>query len=352
MPVYFLGLDAGGSKTHVLIADETGGAIGFGAGGPGNCSGERLAKVLPEYSATIDAALAQAGLAKEQIAASGFGLAGYDWPSETERIQAALKTLGLPEPNRIANDVIIGLYSGSSEGCGVAVVAGAGENVRGRNRAGKEGRTVGDGPFLGDAGGGLWLVSEAVRAVAMAWTGRNPPTLLSDMLLAHTGMGTVAGMLEEMAALRVPVTPALAPMVFEAAAQGDAVALDILQSAGRELGLNAAAVIRQLDLQAEAFDVVLVGSLFNGQPPVLLESLKRHVLQAAPQARFVRPMGPPVVGAVLLAMEAHGISPSAEIRQRLNESTLELMKGGTGLRPVTVHPREPARKESPLPPSA
>jgi N-acetylglucosamine kinase-like BadF-type ATPase len=33
---YFLGVDAGGTKTHALITDETGQAVGFGAGGPGN----------------------------------------------------------------------------------------------------------------------------------------------------------------------------------------------------------------------------------------------------------------------------------------------------------------------------
>jgi N-acetylglucosamine kinase-like BadF-type ATPase len=33
---YFLGVDAGGTKTHALITDETGMAIGFGQAGPGN----------------------------------------------------------------------------------------------------------------------------------------------------------------------------------------------------------------------------------------------------------------------------------------------------------------------------
>ena len=33
---YFLGIDIGGTKSHALIADETGRAVGFGQGGPGN----------------------------------------------------------------------------------------------------------------------------------------------------------------------------------------------------------------------------------------------------------------------------------------------------------------------------
>ncbi len=35
-PNFFLGLDAGGSKTHALVADETGKVLGFAQGGPGN----------------------------------------------------------------------------------------------------------------------------------------------------------------------------------------------------------------------------------------------------------------------------------------------------------------------------
>ena len=33
---YFLGADLGATKTHTLIADETGLIVGFGESGPGN----------------------------------------------------------------------------------------------------------------------------------------------------------------------------------------------------------------------------------------------------------------------------------------------------------------------------
>src|SRR5688572_18569709 len=36
MPRYFLGVDTGGTKSHALIADETGRAVGFAQGGTGN----------------------------------------------------------------------------------------------------------------------------------------------------------------------------------------------------------------------------------------------------------------------------------------------------------------------------
>lgn len=265
------------------------------------------------------------GLTRGQIAASGFGLAGYDWPSETEKVQTGLESLGLSGPRLATNDTIIGLIGGSTEGWGVVIVAGRGENCRARDRQGRESRTVGDGYFFGDGGGGDWLVLQAVRAVATAWTGRNPPTRLTELLLNYAQMPNVSTLLEDLSLRRIKLDHSAAPLVFEAASQGDAVALRILEDAGRELGLNAAALSRQLNLENEAFEVVLVGGIFNGTHPALRESLQRHVLATAPHARFIRPIGPPVVGAVLLAMEAANIVPSPAVRQRLNETTLQLM---------------------------
>ena len=323
--MYFLGLDGGGSKTHALIANAAGEALSLGVAGYGNCSGDNFERAFTQYTLAVDSALQQATLNREQIVASGFGLAGYDWPSETEKVQAALDTLGLPGPRRAVNDTIIGLIGGSTEGWGVVVVAGRGENCRGRDRDGHESRTVGDGYLFGDGGGGDWLVLQAIRAVATAWTGRNPPTRLTELLLNHTQTPDVTTLMEGLSLRRIQLDHSAAPLVFEAAAQGDAIALEILEGAGRELGLNAAALSRQLHLEKEAFEVVLVGSIFNGSHPALKESLKRHVLAAAPQARFIRPVGPPVVGAVLLAMEAANITPSPTVRQHLNETTLQLM---------------------------
>lgn len=318
-------MDGGGSKTHALIASVEGEALSLGVAGYGNCSGDNFERAFAQYTLAVDSALQQAGLRGEQITASGFGLAGYDWPSETEKVQAALDTFGLGGPRRAVNDTIIGLIGGSTEGWGVVVVAGRGENCRGRDRHGRESRTVGDGYLFGDGGGGDWLVLQSIRAVATAWTGRNPPTRLTELLLNYTHTSDVTTLMEGLSLHRIQLDHAAAPLVFEAATRGDAVALEILEGAGRELGLNAAALSRQLNLENDPFEVVLVGSIFNGSHPALKESLKRHVLATAPHARFIRPIGPPVVGAVLLAMEAAKVTPSAAVRQRLNETTLQLM---------------------------
>jgi N-acetylglucosamine kinase-like BadF-type ATPase len=95
MPRYFLGVDTGATKSHALIADETGRALGFGESGPGNpdiIGYDQLADLLQTI---IGQALTTANIAIDQIAGAGFGIAGYDWPSQRQPIWQAIQSLGL-----------------------------------------------------------------------------------------------------------------------------------------------------------------------------------------------------------------------------------------------------------------
>jgi N-acetylglucosamine kinase-like BadF-type ATPase len=152
---YFLGVDVGSSKTHALIADETGKCISFGNAGGGNHQGmgyERLTEVIQKSFAT---ARQISGVEKDQIAGAGFGVAGYDFPSEREDHLEAIRPLGLSSPVEIVNDGTNGLISGTSHGIGVNVTAGSGVNCRGRGKNGKEGRVVGNGITFGEFGGAI-----------------------------------------------------------------------------------------------------------------------------------------------------------------------------------------------------
>ena len=81
---YFLGVDAGGTKTHALIADEIGQAVGFGLAGPGNWESvgyDGLTRNLLDITAQ---ALEMAKINLSQLTGTGMGLAGYDWPSQRQ----------------------------------------------------------------------------------------------------------------------------------------------------------------------------------------------------------------------------------------------------------------------------
>jgi len=331
---YFLGIDSGGTKTHALIADETGQAVGFGSGGPGNwelVGYDGLSRVLID---TTQPALDMSRLTIAQIAGAGMGLAGFDWPSQRQAHLDAIRPLGLQAPLAIVNDATLGIVAGSAEGWGVSVDAGTGCNCRGWTRDHRrEGRAVGGASYWsGEAAGGYDIVTRAMRAISFEWTRRGPTTALTPAFIQKTGARDLDDLMEGMYLGTYDLDPSLVMTVFQVAALGDAEALEVMRWAGDQLGQMARGVINQLHLQEEAFDVVLIGSLYDGHP-LLAESLRATIQTLAPGARLVRLTLPPVVGGVLLGMEAAGLD-FLGARERLIRSTDRLLNRND-LHPVT-----------------
>lgn len=320
---YYLGVDIGGSKSHALIADETGQALGFAHAGPGNhevVDYDGLTDVLREVSRC---AAQMAGIDLGRVAGAGFGVAGYDWPSERAPTLQAIAAIGLSCPVEAVNDTIIGLIAGAEAGWGVALVAGTSNNCRGWDRLHREGRVLGNGVYFGENGGSYELIIKALQETAKEWTQRGPATLLTEKFSALVGATSAADLLEGLSQERYAIDADAAPLVFAAAHEGDAVAHEVIRWSAQELGDLAIGVIRQLRLENEVFDVVLVGSLYNGGA-LFLEPLQATIQQVAPGARMVRLAAPPVVGAVLLAMQVAGVQPAQSIRQRLMGTTASL----------------------------
>ena len=320
MTRYFLGVDVGSTKTHAVVADETGQVVGFGEDGAGNHEVVGYDGLRAALHTATARALTAAGLAKEHLAGAGFGVAGYDWPSERASTLEAIGGLGLQAPVGLVNDTLLGVLAWAEGGWGVAVVSGTGSNCWGwdvtRQRVGQ---VTGNGLMMGEGAGSGELVAMALQKVAHEWTRRGPATALTPVLIRYTGARDLPDMLEGLVNGRYTLSAAAAPLVFQTAAAGDPVALDLIQWAGTELGELAKAVIRQLGFEALAFDVVQIGSMFDGSP--LLSDVMRATIQAlAPGARLVRLAAPPVVGAVVLGMEAAGVRPAAELRVRLAQT--------------------------------
>jgi N-acetylglucosamine kinase-like BadF-type ATPase len=323
---YFLGVDVGSSKTHAVVADEAGQALGFGEAGAGNHEAVGYAGLRSALKAAADRALAEAGLDGSRLAGAGFGVAGFDWPSERAATLEAIEALGLMAPVEAVNDTLLGVLAWAKDGWGVAVVSGTGCNCWGWDRTRRRvGQVTGSGLMMGEGCGASELVAMAAQKVAHEWTRRGNATALTPALIRHAGARNLPDLLEGLVNERYTLTAAAAPLVFEAAALGDPVARDLVRWAGAELGELAKAVIRQLEFEKLEFDVVQIGSMYDGSP--LLGEVMRETVQAlAPGARLVRLAAPPVVGAVVLGMEAAGFHPTPAVRARLAETILEIRR--------------------------
>lgn len=322
---YFLGVDIGNTKSHAVVADETGRCLGFGQAGPGSWEAigwDAAEDVLHDITGQ---ALTGAGIGVGDLAGAGFGYAGYDWPEDRPGHEAMIASLGLGDtPYALGNDTLVGLVAGAEQGWGVVVVAGTSNNCRGRDRHGREGRVTGSGYRFGEYGGAAEIVGKAIQAIGLAWTQRGPATALCDAYVALTGATDVADLLAGLIRDRYQLWPDAAPIVFDLAQAGDAVARDIITWAGQELGSLANGVIRQLDLTGEHFDVVLSGSLYKGGA-ILTDPMRATIHAVAPGATLVRLKVAPVIGGVLLGMEQAGL-PLAAARPMLLATAPAVMR--------------------------
>lgn len=317
---HFLGVDVGSSKTRAMIADETGRSMGFCLSGSGNHQKVGYEGMYSALLESVTLAVSDAKITNDDIFGSGFGISGYDWPSDRPRMLETIARLNLKGPLEIQNDAVLGLVAGAEQGWGVAVVSGTGCNCWGWDRDRKKiGRVTGFGEMAGEAAGSTELVQRAMQLVAHAWTKRGSETELSQAFVNHVGAKNIEDLLEGYTTDRYLIDGSAAPLIFQIAESGDQVARQLVHWAGSELGELTRAVIRQLDFRDIEFEVVMVGSMFEAGES-LIEPMRETITQLAPGARLVRLGVPPVVGAVLLGMEAGGIISTKELRIRLNEA--------------------------------
>jgi N-acetylglucosamine kinase-like BadF-type ATPase len=321
---YFLGIDVGSSKTHALIVDECGQCLGFGKSGGGNHQSvgyERVGEVLQQ---AFGEACQMSGVAKDQIVGAGFGVAGYDFPSDREAHLHAIAGLGLTCPVEVVNDGWNGLFAAATHGIGVNVTAGSGVNCRGRGRHGQEGRVVGNGTEFGEYGGAIEIVFRAAQFVNYAWIKRIPPTKLTAIFLEATGAQDEMDLMEGLSNHYYHLFPSIAIQISEAARSGDEAALDVVRWAGEELGWLAISVARQIEMENEEVEIIQSGSVFEAGE-ILTEPMRRRVLEYCPKAKLIRLDGPPVVGPVILGMEQAGFD-GYTVREKIVRSAKEIVR--------------------------
>jgi len=299
---YYLGIDIGATKSHALIADDTGQAIGFGETGPGNhevVGWEGLKTVLHKVT---NQAIEDAGVEKSLISGAGFGIAGYDWPSQRQPHLDVIATLELSCPVGAVNDAVLGILAGTTQGWGISIISGTGENCWGVDKQRNYGHMTGNSALMGEYGGAGSIVYRSIRDIAKEWGNRGPKTQLSQVFIEHTGAANLDDLLEGLVLGKYNLNAGDAPLVFRVANNGDSVAIEVIRWAALEQADMIIGVARQLEIEDQNIEVVMIGSTFKGGP-LLVEPMQAAVNKIAPGAEFIRLIAPPVVGGVLLGME-------------------------------------------------
>ncbi|MBP6963515.1 MAG: kinase [Armatimonadetes bacterium] len=318
---YVIGVDAGGSKSFCLAADMDGTIVGFGKAGPGSYEVVGLQTAKVNILKCVERALRQGGPEKSDVRHGVFALAGADfYPEDFEMLTEAMEDLHVARECTVKNDSIAGLRAGVTRPYGVCVIMGSGFNGAGIGLDGREVRYISEGFLYGDVGGGHTIAREVLHHAYRSWDGRGRKTVLEQKVLEFFGYEDLYELARYLYYNREPHQriPGLCPICFEAAFDGDEVARELIVRFGREAGVSANALIRKLDLCEEELEVVLAGSVFKGKGPLLIETVKQTILPVAPKARVITPRYEPVVGALLLALDAAGVEITGQIEARLD----------------------------------
>ena len=196
------------------------------------------------------------------------------------------------------------MYSALKEPFGVVSICGTGAGHAGRNRQGDELTLRNLDYRLGNYGGGGDLVEKALHYAFRSDEGTYEKSALEAAVPPIFGVSTMEDVcrllkqnpLSDKERYQLPIT------VFQLANSGDSVCRMLIQDLGHEEGLYAAAVIRRLHMENEQVPVVLIGSLFHSDDPLLLDPFMEAVRSAAPAAYPVLPTRKPVTGAVRMAL--------------------------------------------------
>lgn len=326
---YVIGVDGGGTKTFALAARLDGSVVGFGKSGVGSYEMAGIEKAGANILEAVESALRQGGVARSQVGFGCFALAGADfYPEDFDFLSSAMRGLGVCAKVIVKNDSIAGLRAGVSRPYGVCIIMGTGFNGAGIGKDGREVRYFAEGYIFGDLGGGGAIARDALFHAMRAYDGRGKPTILMQTALDHWG----AKDMEHLARIlyydreAVKKIASLCPKVFEAACAGDEVAADIIRKFGEEAGISANAIIRRLDLQNDEFEVVLAGSVFKGKGSLMMDTVKSVVSTVAPKARIITPRYEPVAGALILALEAAGVTFTGEVARAFDRTLPDELK--------------------------
>lgn len=292
-----MGIDGGGSNLRVVVATQDLRVVGESHAGtinPSVIGHETAAGLIRQH---MQAAIENAHLQPADIRAVCIGVAGASADHSADWL---CEVVGSITPNakiRPSADQEIALVGAHDKREGILILAGTGSIAYGVNPAGQVAVVGGWGYLLGDEGSGYWLGLSALKAISQASERRAAKTTLTESVLHELNLEKPRDLIRWLyAEPRNAAIAQLAPVVIEQADVGDAVSSDLVADAVQHLVGHITALRETLNFPDAP--IAFAGGLLT-HPNVLSLGLCRHLqLPAIPVPRY-----PPVIGAVLLALD-------------------------------------------------
>ncbi|NRA61720.1 MAG: ATPase [Psychrobium sp.] len=282
----FIGIDGGGSKCRAIITDNNNNVLGSGVSGAANAF-QNLMLCQKSIVEAAEKALVSANINGLRISEliAGIGLAGVNVPSAfiaMSQWQHPFAQLHLTNDLHIA---CLGAHGGEN---GAIIVTGTGSC--GYRRVNEHSLMLGGYGFaIGDQASGAWFGQQLVKHVLLSLDKLAPATKMSVLLLNKLNCHHALEIVERVANQSSSFYGQLAAIVFDAAADNDALALGIIKQASDYIS-----AIGQRLCQDESLDLAMIGGLALTLKPYLSDDLV---------SQLVRPNMPPEMGAIHYAKQ-------------------------------------------------
>src|SRR6266487_1992243 len=293
-----LGVEGGGTKTAWVLVERT----GIGGADPGAPLLILDQGRLPPSNfrlETPDRLRAIFGELPSEIDRAGIFLAGCGTTEDRESLSRLCAEIWPKARILTGSDRESGLAAALGNGDGIVVNAGSGSSVTGR-RGDKIEKAGGWGHILGDAGGGYFLSIQALRLLLHEYDLHRGEMQFAAKVLRALSLNNLDEVVRWAETADKMEIAMLAPVVFEAAARGDARVTEIVETGAQVLSENTEAVASRLHLLAPK--VMLLGGLFH-RDSIYTHAFRRRLKKNLPDARVATAEQPPELGAAWLAAE-------------------------------------------------
>ena len=228
----YIGVDAGGTKTSVIVADGDR-IIARATGGPGAVRAGRALPAASRIAVAVREALTSVRLLQGDTMVVGAAGVGRD--PERGELRDALRIERVATKTVVTGDLDIALEAAHGQGPGIVLVSGTGSVAVSRDKDGGLHRAGGYGWQMGDEGSGYSIARGALLAIGRGQDSRGPATTLLQAILTAGPAKSFDELVRCTNAAEPREIAALAPAVFDAASRGDAVAQGLMDAAADEL---------------------------------------------------------------------------------------------------------------------
>jgi glucosamine kinase len=303
-----IGVDSGGSRTRVAVANAAGEIIATveregAAVKPGEI--ERSASII---AAAVRDALSVLDPTLGEPLALCAGVAGAGRESERRSLAEALRAESLADDVLVLTDAEIALFDAFGDEAGIVLIAGTGSIAYGRGPSGALERVGGWGPAIGDEGGGLWIARRALSIVTAATDGREPATSLVGAILTAAELDEVDALIPWAATATTSQIASLATVVVASAEAGDLRANALLGLAAEELVLHVRTLARTLFVDERAAVQVALGGGLLEPGSALRKRVEHRLKSAVPGSKVHASAIIPVRGAVGRALQLGSVA--------------------------------------------